>query len=313
MYHSMFMLILTFMAAIAFIGCRNKTNKIEKELEQCPQKQDEILTEISIQDTSIATRLDDSNEKCRKEGYLPLTREENSNCTSKGLKIDDGLSHSVHIGKQIGAGAFGSTYLTTEEKSDDFVIKLSHEMRSGIESLCQEKAAYRILNGMHGTIPILHKTNGLSSNCEKRVLVMSRLGDADWNQVANKIDGTLFRRMAKLLEIIRNLHDMGILHYDIKGDNVRVDSNDPESVFLIDFGNSISYVDENGKVNSQLSARDDLDMLISMWAKSVANKSWFIKLNREIRCLGKTDRFNYEKWISCLNAISRKNLRDECT
>jgi serine/threonine protein kinase len=291
------------LVTLALSGCR------KKDKGQCPQKIPGRLTEITIQDPTIATRIDAAYEQCKKEGYSPLDREYLSTTCFNGELIIDG-SQAVHIGKLIGAGHFGDTHWT--EERTDFVIKLSHESRNGMESMCQEKAAYRNLNGMHGTIPRLHETNELIPDCQKRMLVMTRMGDVNWKQISHQVDGHLYRRMARLLEIIQQLHDLGILHYDIKGDNVRVDSNDPNKVFLIDFGNSVSYVNEDGKVNSLLCARDDLNMLLGMWddSPSLSKKSWFRELEREVECLGTHERFNYEKWIKCLNAMAREKIPD---
>ena len=43
------------------------------------------------------------------------------------------------------------------------------------------------------------------------------------------------------------LHNIGYVHNDLKLDNILIGYKDPSKVFLIDFGLSCKYLDENGQ------------------------------------------------------------------
>lgn len=296
------------LVVVALSGCGDKTNEEEK----CPAKPIGSFPEVSVKDPTKALLIDEAHETCKRDHYSRMGSDASTKCIGREIHIDG--SEAYHLGKSIGSGSFGTTHFTQEPTN--FVIKLAVEKEDGIASMCDEKASYRYLEGLNGAVPTLHKIDSISPECEKRVLVMSRLGDANWDQVSRKIDGWLYRRMARLLEIIRDLHDLGMLHFDIKGDNIRVNIDNPDDVFLIDFGNSMSYVDENGKVNALFSGKHDLEMLIDMLKRTpVKDKAWFKELKREVACLERTERFNYEKWTKCFTVMATQNLRgpETCT
>ena len=52
----------------------------------------------------------------------------------------------------------------------------------------------------------------------------------------------------KLVDNLEKLHDLGYIHRDLKPENICTDPRKTsENIFLIDFGLSKAYLDENGK------------------------------------------------------------------
>ena len=51
----------------------------------------------------------------------------------------------------------------------------------------------------------------------------------------------------QLVKRLRVLHEAGYLHNDLKPDNILVGLNDPEVVYLIDFGSASKFKDEAGR------------------------------------------------------------------
>ena len=51
----------------------------------------------------------------------------------------------------------------------------------------------------------------------------------------------------QLLERLEQLHSLNYVHNDLKFENVVIGFNNPEKIYLIDFGLSVKFVDDNGK------------------------------------------------------------------
>ena len=47
------------------------------------------------------------------------------------------------------------------------------------------------------------------------------------------------------MERIRVIHELGYVHNDIKLDNILIGHVDPQNIYLIDFGLSIKYLEED--------------------------------------------------------------------
>ena len=55
---------------------------------------------------------------------------------------------------------------------------------------------------------------------------------------------TLYKIMKKCLNVLKSIHQHGVLHRDIKPQNFMIKHDD---IYLIDFGLSIFYIDENDR------------------------------------------------------------------
>lgn len=57
---------------------------------------------------------------------------------------------------------------------------------------------------------------------------------------------TSFKLIYQLVERLRRLHELGYVHNDVKMENILVGHDDTDVVYLIDFGLTYTYLNENG-------------------------------------------------------------------
>ena len=57
---------------------------------------------------------------------------------------------------------------------------------------------------------------------------------------------TAFKIVIELIHLYQKLHSIGIVHNDLKLDNVLTSLEDPSQLVLIDFGMATSYLDDKG-------------------------------------------------------------------
>ena len=57
---------------------------------------------------------------------------------------------------------------------------------------------------------------------------------------------SIYKLTIQLIERLRVMHDLGYVHNDIKLDNILVGFKDPSLLYLIDFGLSSQYLNEDG-------------------------------------------------------------------
>lgn len=156
------------------------------------------------------------------------------------------IENKYRIINRIGEGAYGSTFegenIDTGEK---VAIKIS-EMNSNI-LLKNEARIYNALSDIDG-IPII-RSYGMTGKYS--YLVMNLLGNS-LEYYKEKSGGKLSLKYVlmigiKLLERIKTIHRKGIIHRDIKPDNILFGrDNDEGKLFLIDFGMAKTYLNSRG-------------------------------------------------------------------
>jgi serine/threonine protein kinase len=296
--------------AISLSGCREGApagGVIETSTEE--ERVEELEGGKVIADPSTVKAFDEGVEICKAQ----MTQVIEDNCETQLGEIQLENGDVVTVGKRIGGGDFGDTFL--DSRSEKYVVKVSKPNKEAVEDICKERVLLGSLHGLKGGIPRMHalKQHGQGSNrCLNQILVMDKLGDADWGRVTRSTpDAWLYRRLARLLDIVRSLHEKGFVHFDIKGDNVRVNSQSSEAAFLIDFGIAFAFADETGKHKFFLGRKADLESIVDMISTiSFGKNSWFDDFKREVESLEPKARPNYEKWINCLNKLASYRLRD---
>jgi tRNA A-37 threonylcarbamoyl transferase component Bud32 len=119
-----------------------------------------------------------------------------------------------------------------------------------------------------------------------------------------------YQMVARVIEIIEEIHDLGILHGDLHIDNIKIGNvNDVESTLsLIDFGLSRPYVDETGHHLTEpadLSRREDMKRFASEFSDLAGRQTDIvIGFREEMNCLAREERPNYRKWIQTFRSAA---------
>ena len=194
---------------------------------------------------------------------------------------------SVMIGGEIAKGMFGKLY---QVQNHEIVIKVATKKFT----LCKERAIMEFLDGLDGHAPkVIGIIDGVKHKCEDRTIAMELVGDADFDTVVDTIDSNFYARFARLIEVLRVLHDRGLAHGDLHGGNVRVKSNDPSFVALIDFAAANPW--EDPQIGSR---RWDTSGLVAMVTSlHGTDLAWFQEFKLDMDAIDDTERPRYEKWI----------------
>ena len=135
-----------------------------------------------------------------------------------------------------GRGSFGEVWLARDTKLDiDVAVKVYIALDSrGVEEF---KTEFRTAFGLNHP-NLLHAHH--FDICEDRpYLVMPYCPNSALNLIGNIDEATLWRFVRDVASGLEYLHSLGIIHHDIKPDNVLIDE---EGKFLItDFGISVKF------------------------------------------------------------------------
>jgi serine/threonine protein kinase len=219
----------------------------------------------------------------------------------------------LRIGKKVGAGDFGTVFDVAN--NSDLIVKISHETENGIESICQEKAVLIAIDGLNGGAPKSVDLGSMGEECSKRILVMEKKGELDFKEATSESVAFVSKRFSTLLGLLRSLHDMGIVHADIRSDNIRINPSNPAETYFIDFGIATPYVDQSGTLLSVVTPIDDLKMLVAVFQNSpISAQEWFKTFANQVRSASVETRLPYEQWEWCAdNSSDQSNsLSVEC-
>jgi len=185
--------------------------------------------------------------------------------------------------EKIGSGSFGTIYRGQNVRTKEFVAIKVEPIINDLKLLKNESNVYNFLSGSEG-IPII-KWYGKDER--NYYMVINLLGKSlqDLISHSNKFSLLLTLKIGiKILNILKLIHDKGLVHRDIKPDNFLFGLNGLfNHIYLIDFGFCKSYLLPNGdhkeikKTNNiigsynyasimshkrvELSRRDDLESL----------------------------------------------------
>jgi len=232
--------------------------------------------------------------RCELEAQTANLRGSNLDCTPDD-RVSFGGIGAHGLGALLGSGAFGRTY---KVQNQDAVVKVIYD--PGM-TVCREKIGIEVLDGLEGFAPkLVPITGGISSRCEKKLVAMDLVGDALWSEVVTRFDAGFYIRFARLLEAVKTMHDKGFIHMDLKGDNIRVRTADPEFIGLIDFGFLRPHVDPvTGKTDDRANRRWDMERLSMMFRQVLGPQpGWAVEFMMEMAALRASERPDYEKWIA---------------
>ena len=214
------------------------------------------------------------------------------------------INNKYKLLNKIGSGAFGSIYRAQNIRTKEYVAIKVEQIQSQFKMLKNETNIYQYLSGSPG-IPQVKWYGKDSSNY---YMVLNLLGDSLQTLInAAKIFSLdiILKIGIKIIEILRIVHEKGLIHRDIKPENFLFDSNHKNQIYLIDFGFCKSYINkETGEHNPikpisgligsmnyasirsherlELSRRDDLESVcyILMYFYS-GYLPWFSERNEE--------------------------------
>jgi len=180
--------------------------------------------------------------------------------TLKDLRKDEWVT-----GKSIGSGGFGFIYLAQKKKDDStkatlenakYVVKIEPKGSGplAVETVCYQRAAkkekieewkksrkLKFLSIPAFVAQGIHQLN----NKQLRFLVMPRFGSdlhKIWLNADKKFHRSTVNQVAvSLLHGLEYLHENNYVHADIKGANILVGADNPNQVYLVDFGLAFRY------------------------------------------------------------------------
>ncbi|AFB76956.1 serine/threonine kinase [Cotia virus SPAn232] len=178
-----------------------------------------------------------------------------------GMIIDDTNKQQWIIGEHIGKGGFG--YIYTVFKKDDsnknktYVIKLEPKSNGPLlieqvfyQRICKDEMINKWItsnNISYMGIPKYHGFGFLkNNNIDYRFIIIDRLG-CDLQSILlhnnNKLPkNTVWKIVVKVLDVLKYIHYNGYSHGDIKSENIAIDYNDNNKIYLFDYGLSYRFM-----------------------------------------------------------------------
>jgi serine/threonine protein kinase len=147
---------------------------------------------------------------------------------------------------KIGSGKFGAVYAGKYVKTDNPVAIKIEFLDTALQTLKHETT---ILNYLHSKGSVYTpQVYWYGIHLKQYALVMplyeTSIEDLlhQHSTILSKIQS--IKMATKMIDILETIHTMGVIHRDIKAQNFMLNGSD---IYLIDFGLSTVYVDDNGK------------------------------------------------------------------
>lgn len=165
------------------------------------------------------------------------------------------INNKYIIETELGEGSFGKLYKGRHVYTNKLVAIKLHRV-DGETMIRNEARILKLLINTSG-VPIIKafgKQDGIF------YMVVDLLGESVERLNRNTDVDLILRTMRRLVIILNTIHDNGVIHRDIKPDNVLF--REKNDICLIDFGLSTMFIDSCGNHMEQLSNRDMVGNII---------------------------------------------------
>lgn len=156
----------------------------------------------------------------------------------------DIINNKYRLLERIGEGAFGSIYKGQNIRTQELVAIKVEPITNETKLLKNESIIYQYLNN----IPGIPSVKWFGKDHENYYMVINLLGES-LQTIKNKrncFSLTLVLQIGiHIVELLKTIHEKGLVHRDIKPDNFLVGLNgDNKRIFIIDFGFCKSYLSD---------------------------------------------------------------------
>lgn len=196
------------------------------------------------------------------------------------------INNKYSIISKIGNGSFGTIYKGQNIRTNEYVAIKVEPINSEIKMLKNETKIYQFLNGCQ----FVPQIKWFGKDETNYYMVINLLGNSlqDLINKYKKFSLALTLKIGiKMLNIIKFVHEKGLVHRDIKPHNFLFEINSLDKLYIIDFGFCKTYLDNktkkhikeskisaligspnyasiNSHIKNELSRRDDLESIFYM-------------------------------------------------
>ena len=159
------------------------------------------------------------------------------------------INNKYTLDKLLGSGKFGEIYLGKDIKiNKDVAVKLESKANTYITLKNEANILKYLYDNRCSHVPLLHWFGNYNN---KFAIVICKYDCSlyDYALVNDLSQNIINNIMLKLLSIIEDIHSLFVVHRDIKPHHFMIKN---DNIYLIDFGISTFYVDENRKHKSNI-------------------------------------------------------------